>query len=235
MPKEPKREPQAAIATAVPSGCSAGDADRLLDHLSVVRRRRGTAHSSWLDSSSSRSSSAACCSGLYVVFEEVSRRESSLRIRLSSGPRPDMTSVWNLAAAVVLPLGYAVVLITVLRGASLVSASARHAALRGLVQLLDLDPVLRARPTTSWSSINRDVVAIPDALTRALVIGLAILTYTTVNRLLVYVAYGTLARPQRPDDRRQLGRQPARDVDALPGRAGLGRRRSTSRGSRRWS
>src|ERR1700710_451972 len=54
--------------------------------------------------------------GLYVVFEEVSRRESSLRIRLSNGPRPDMTSVWNLAAAVVLPLGYAVVLITVLRG-----------------------------------------------------------------------------------------------------------------------
>jgi diguanylate cyclase (GGDEF)-like protein len=128
--------------------------------------------------------------GLYIVFEEVSRRESSLRIRLSSGPRPDMTSVWNLAAAVVLPLGYAVVLITVLRG---------HRWLRHQRDV---------RPYAAWfsystsilscaaahyvvASINNSLIQVPDTLTRALVIGLAILTYTSVNRLLVYVAYGT--------------------------------------------
>jgi diguanylate cyclase (GGDEF)-like protein len=128
--------------------------------------------------------------GLYIVFEEVSRRESSLRIRLSNGPRPDMTSVWNLAAAVVLPLGYAVVLITVLRG---------HRWLRHQRDV---------RPYAAWFgystsvlscaaahlvvvSVNSHIVAAPDTLTRALVIGLAILAYTTTNRLLVYVAFGT--------------------------------------------
>jgi diguanylate cyclase (GGDEF)-like protein len=128
--------------------------------------------------------------GLYVVFEEVSRRESSLRIRLSNGPRPDMTSVWNLAAAVVLPLGYAVVLISVLRG---------HRWFRHQRDV---------RPYAAWFgfstsvlscaaahyvvvAINRGVVEMPGAITRALVIGLAIVAYTTVNRLLVYVAFGT--------------------------------------------
>jgi diguanylate cyclase (GGDEF)-like protein len=189
VPKEPKREPQAASRPR--SLRVAPRATQIV--YSIIYLSCAVVAASALIMARLELKPLVQCTlllGLYVVFEEVSRRESSLRIRLSSGPRPDMTSVWNLAAAVVLPLGYAVVLITVLR------------AHRWFRHQRDM------RPYAAWfsystsilscaaahyvvTSVNTDVVAISDALTRGLVIGLAILTYTTINRLLVYVAYGT--------------------------------------------
>jgi diguanylate cyclase (GGDEF)-like protein len=132
--------------------------------------------------------------GLYAVFEEVSRRESTLRIRLSNGPRPDMTSVWTLAAAVVLPLGYSVVLILVLRAHRWVRHQ-RDNDVRPYVAWLSVSAASILPCAVAHFivvSIRNDLVKLPDGLSSALVIGTAILAYTLVNRTLVYIAVASL-------------------------------------------
>ncbi len=130
---------------------------------------------------------------LYAVFEEVSRRESMLRIRLSNGPRPDMTSVWTLAAAVTLPLGYAVVLIAVLRGHRWLRHQ-RARDVRPYVAWLGFATSILACASARYVVlyVHKQIQHLPHGLTDGLIIALAIIAYTLVNRLLVYLAGAAL-------------------------------------------
>jgi len=131
--------------------------------------------------------------GLYGVFEEFSRRETRLRIRLGNGPQPDMTSVWTLAAAVVLPLGYAVILIAVLRGHRWLRHQ-RERDVRPYVAWVTCSTVLLACGAAHAVVlyVHGQFIKLPEGLTSALVIVIGIIVYTMVNRLLVYAAAGSL-------------------------------------------
>jgi diguanylate cyclase (GGDEF)-like protein len=128
--------------------------------------------------------------GLYIVFEETSIRESTLRIKLSSGPAADMTSVWTLAAAVILPLAYCMTLIALLLTHQLI----RHqrtklpyvAAYAISVNLLSGGAAHLVVVAT-----NGHTGGLSPTLVRALVVCAAILAFTTVNRLTVYISYAS--------------------------------------------
>src|SRR6266566_258391 len=53
---------------------------------------------------------------LAMLFEETSRTVDRLRFRITEGVYVDMTSVWLVASAIVLPAAYAVIVVVVVRG-----------------------------------------------------------------------------------------------------------------------
>jgi diguanylate cyclase (GGDEF)-like protein len=130
--------------------------------------------------------------GLLIViaigFEEGSRRSARMQIRMSSQLRTDMTSVWAVGGAVALPSSLAVLLL----GAVLVYDWFRHQRPAG-------EPMYRKAFVTSTALLGclvagaayrgfAEVCAgMPWALAGPVPVLLAILAYTTVNRLLVTV------------------------------------------------
>ena len=128
--------------------------------------------------------------GLYVAFEEASMRESALRLRLSNGPAADMTSVWTLAAAVILPLGYALLLIALVWGHQRLRH--QHAKLFFLATFaLSTWLLSGAAAHLVMMTTAGHTWGLPPALARALAIVVAILVYTSVNRATVYSSYAS--------------------------------------------
>lgn len=135
---------------------------------------------------------------LCVVFEEIALQVGKLRLLISTGPQPDMTSVWTFAGALVLPAGYAAVLAMVVAIDVWVrrrKASGQY-AYRTIYSAATI--VLACLSTTLVrSNIQAHLHAIPSAIAMAIAIIGAGLVYTTINRVLVVIAIH-LMHPQTP-------------------------------------
>ncbi len=126
--------------------------------------------------------------GLGLVFEEMSRRVARIRLLISLGPNPDMTSVWTFAAAVLLPPGQAAVLAIAVavhlwlrqyRGNA--SAPYRRVYTAATVVVACLAASALLHPAGSHIDTGYSVAA------AALVVA-AIILYTSVQRLLISAA-----------------------------------------------
>jgi diguanylate cyclase (GGDEF)-like protein len=127
--------------------------------------------------------------GLSVVFEELSRQVGRLRLLVSSGPKPDMTSVWTFAGAVVLYPGQAALLAAAVTGHVWLSrqrAAGQH-AYRKLYTAATI--VLACLACSTVLHDNRWLVgALPPGGRAALTLAVALLVYTGTNRLLISLA-----------------------------------------------
>ncbi|HEY3737721.1 MAG TPA: GGDEF domain-containing protein [Jatrophihabitans sp.] len=134
--------------------------------------------------------------GLCLVFEEIALQAGKLRLLVSTGPQPDMTSVWTFAGALVLPAGYAALL------AILISVDIWIRRQKATGQYLyrkvysAATIVLACLTTTAVRSfVEQRVSGIPSGLVTLIAIVAAAIVYTAVNRLLIILA-ARLANPQ---------------------------------------
>jgi diguanylate cyclase (GGDEF)-like protein len=126
---------------------------------------------------------------LSLVFQEMSRRVGKMRLLISNGPQPDMTSVWTFAGAVVLPPGYAGVLAV---------AIATHMWLRQqretgqyvFRRVYSAATVVLACLASSsiLASSERSLGSGGYGIGSAAVVLVAFLVYTSINRLLISAA-----------------------------------------------
>jgi diguanylate cyclase (GGDEF)-like protein len=129
---------------------------------------------------------------LGVVFEELARKVGKQRLLISSGPQPDMTSVWTFAGTLLVAPGYAALLAAVLAG-YLWIRQGREAG-----QFL-------YRKVYSGATIVLACLAASAVLSHsggstfaeypAVAIALALVVYTCVNRLLISLAVVLAGNP----------------------------------------
>ncbi|MCU1658108.1 MAG: hypothetical protein JWO57_2764, partial [Pseudonocardiales bacterium] len=124
--------------------------------------------------------------GLAVGFEEGTRGVASLRLRLSEHLKPDMTTVWTAAAAIVLPPAYAagcvitLLIYMYLRLQRPAGEQLYRKILTGATIVLSCLVVSQViENLTSYE------IGIGPGMGAALAAGLALLAYTATNRLLV--------------------------------------------------
>jgi diguanylate cyclase (GGDEF)-like protein len=126
---------------------------------------------------------------LSLVFEEMSRRVGKMRLLISKGPQPDMNSVWTFAGAIVLPTGYAGLLAV---------AIAMHMWLRQQREtgqyvyrrVYSAATVVLAclASSTILEYSGRHLGSGGFGLETAATVLVAIVIYTSINRLLISVA-----------------------------------------------
>jgi diguanylate cyclase (GGDEF)-like protein len=131
---------------------------------------------------------------LAVVFEELARKVGKQRLLISSGPQPDMTSVWTFAGTLVLAPGYAALLAAVL-AAYLWFRQQRQAGqflYRKVYSGATI--VLACLAASAVLSNSGDSVPGPTQYP-ALSVALALVVYTCVNRLLISLAVVLVGNP----------------------------------------
>jgi diguanylate cyclase (GGDEF)-like protein len=126
---------------------------------------------------------------LGVAFEEVTGRASRLRLRLSEHLKADMTSVWFVPAAIILPAPYAVACVCAL----LVYMWFRRHRPAGELLFRKVGSAAGFVLTclaTRWvvGLIDLHRVGIPGGVTGAVAVCIALVAYTVVNRTLVTLA-----------------------------------------------
>ncbi|MEP6600008.1 MAG: diguanylate cyclase [Actinomycetota bacterium] len=138
----------------------------------------------------------ALCLGLSIGFEELTRRIERLRFRLTSGALVDLSSVWIFAATVVLPPGYATVLIVVMR-THLWLRQQRGSGMRLYRQVFTAAAFVLASQAAGGvrSAVDGRLDALPPGLSVALIIGIALCVYLAVNVTLVLTAIWLATRP----------------------------------------
>ena len=125
---------------------------------------------------------------LGVLFEELSRQVGKQRLLISSGPQPDMTSVWTFGGVLVLPPGYAALL------AALLTTYLWIRQQRTAGQFLYRKVYSGATIVLACLAASVFLAPVaqnpnPSPLTHpAALVALALLVYTCVNRLLISVA-----------------------------------------------
>ena len=132
---------------------------------------------------------AALLVGTSVVFEEVSRQVGRMRLLISTGPKPDMTSVWTFAAPITLHPGQAALVATVITGHIWFARqrAAGQFAYRKLYSAATI--VLACLASSAILHGNRwPVGSLPAGIGFAAALVLALMVYTGVNRLLVSLA-----------------------------------------------
>ncbi|MDT4909384.1 MAG: hypothetical protein QOD31_2529 [Pseudonocardiales bacterium] len=127
--------------------------------------------------------------GLAVLFEEVTRRAGRMRLRLSAYLKADMTSVWFIPAAILLPATYAVGTVIAL----LYYMWLRQQRLAGEIPYRKIGSAATfviACLATGWavSVIQAHPLGMSGGVTTAFAILVALVVYTVVNRALVTVA-----------------------------------------------
>jgi diguanylate cyclase (GGDEF)-like protein len=136
-----------------------------------------------------------CCIG----YEECSRRLEGLRFRFANGPNADMTSVWMVSAAIVLPPIDAVIVVVSFRAVRWVLYQ-RNVGMK-------LYRTVFTAATMVWACLGVSFVlrrfglaldSVPSDLHAAVAIIVAILVFTTVNRVLVVAAVGLASRSFAP-------------------------------------
>jgi diguanylate cyclase (GGDEF)-like protein len=126
---------------------------------------------------------------LAIAFEEGTNRAGRLRLRLSEHLKPDMTSVWFVAAAIILPAPYAVACV----GLLLCYMWFRRQRSEGELAYRKLGTaatIVIACLVTHWvvGFIAGHGMVVPGGVTGAVAVLIALLSYTVVNRTLVTFA-----------------------------------------------
>lgn len=123
---------------------------------------------------------------LAVFFEEATSRAGRLRIRLSEDLKPDMTSVWFVPAAIILPTPYAVACVVTLLCYMWVRQH-RAAGEDKFRKVGTGATIIIACLTTNMAVhyIQAHPLGIPGGVTGAVAVGVALVVYTVTNRALV--------------------------------------------------
>jgi diguanylate cyclase (GGDEF)-like protein len=132
---------------------------------------------------------------LGVIFEELARQVGKQRLLISSGPQPDMTSVWTFAGTLVLAPGYAGLLAALL-AAHLWFRQQRAAGQFAYRKVYSGATIVLA--CLAASAVLRVGVAnpLPSPTDHAAVLVLlALVVYTLVNRMLISLAVVLAGRP----------------------------------------
>ncbi|MDT4894820.1 MAG: hypothetical protein QOE97_3855 [Pseudonocardiales bacterium] len=140
----------------------------------------------------------AFLAALCVVFEEISLQVGKLRLLISTGPQPDMTSVWTFAGALVLPAAYAALLAVVMAFDVWIrrqKASGQY-AFRKVYSAATI--VLACLAANAVRESTGDMLSgWSREFASALAIVVAALAYTATNRLLIVCAARS-ANPEAP-------------------------------------
>ncbi|MDT4972406.1 MAG: hypothetical protein QOG22_2549 [Pseudonocardiales bacterium] len=124
---------------------------------------------------------------LGVVFEELARKVGKQRLLISSGPQPDMTSVWTFAGTLVLAPGYAALLAAVL-AAYLWIRQQREAGQFLYRKVYSGATIVLACLAASAVLSHSGASVLAPTQYPAVYIALALVVYTCVNRLLISLA-----------------------------------------------
>ena len=134
---------------------------------------------------------------LAVFFDEASRTVDRLRLRITEGVFVDMTSVWLLAGAVVLPAAYAVLLVVAVRAHMWVRHQRRQGVPAHRQVFTAASMMLGCLACCAMvRHIAPDLESSP-ALVSALAVVAGLLVYTAINTALVAAAMFAAAPPQR--------------------------------------
>jgi len=127
--------------------------------------------------------------GLAVVFEEATRRAARMRLRLSEYLKADMTSVWFIPAAILLPPAYAAGTVIALLYYMWLRQQ-RHTGEVPYRKIGSAAMFVIACLATGWavSYIHAHRLGVPGGVAGALAVLIALLVYTVMNRALVTVA-----------------------------------------------
>jgi diguanylate cyclase (GGDEF)-like protein len=126
---------------------------------------------------------------LAVIFEEAASKASRLRIQLSDDLKPDMTSVWVIPAATVLPPAYAVGYLAALL--TYVWFRQQRPAGEDLYRKLSTAATIMCGCLAArWALqfVNEHLATIPGGISGTLAIVGSLIVYTVVNRGLVTAA-----------------------------------------------
>jgi diguanylate cyclase (GGDEF)-like protein len=126
---------------------------------------------------------------LCTAFEEISLQVGKLRLLVSTGPQPDMTSVWTFAGALVLPAGYAAVLAVIMALDVWVrrqKASGQYIYRKVYSAATIVLACLAASTVRQY--VEHHVSSVPPGLATAIAIVVAAIAYTIVNRMLIVLA-----------------------------------------------
>jgi diguanylate cyclase (GGDEF)-like protein len=126
---------------------------------------------------------------LAVFFEEATSRAGRLRLRLSDHLKPDMTSVWFIPAAIVLPATYAVVCIAGLLWYVWLRQQ-RPAGEAAFRKVGTAATIIVACLAANWAVgyVAAHPVGIPHGVMTPVAVGAALIVYAVTNRALVTVA-----------------------------------------------
>jgi diguanylate cyclase (GGDEF)-like protein len=134
-------------------------------------------------------SRAAILLGMSIVFEELSRQVGKMRLLISTGPKPDMTSVWTFAAPIALYPGQAAVLAAAVTGHVWLTRQ-RAAGQYAYRKLYTAATIILACLASSAVLHNQHwaVGSLPAGVRFAITLFVALAVYTCVNRLLISLA-----------------------------------------------
>jgi diguanylate cyclase (GGDEF)-like protein len=135
---------------------------------------------------------------LAVIFEETSRSVDRLRLRITEGVYTDMTSVWLVSGAIVLPGAYALTLVVLVRGHMWIRHQRRD-GMRAHRQLFTAASMVLA--CLGAGALIATVAPLTEgpssALGSALVVVVGLVVYTLINTGLVSGAMYLANRPER--------------------------------------
>ena len=133
-----------------------------------------------------------------MIFEETSRTVDRLRLRITEGVYTDMTSVWLVAGAIVLPAAYVVALVVIVRGHMWIRHQRRN-GMRAYRQLFTAASMVLAclSVTALVDQVAPGVDGPSSALGSAAVVAVGLVVYTVINTGLVVGAMYVTSRPER--------------------------------------
>jgi diguanylate cyclase (GGDEF)-like protein len=131
---------------------------------------------------------------LGVVFEELARKVGKQRLLISSGPQPDMTSVWTFAGTLVLAPGYAALLAAILAAYLWIRQQREAGQFLYRKVYSGATIVLACLAASAVLSHTGGSVPAPTEYP-AISVALALVVYTCVNRLLISLAVVLVGGP----------------------------------------
>src|SRR6266496_1367009 len=135
---------------------------------------------------------------LAMLFEETSRTVDRLRFRITEGVYVDMTSVWLVASAIVLPAAYAVIVVVVVRG-HMWFRHQRRIGMHAYRQLFTAASMILG--CLACGAVVRDlqpaVAGLSSAVESAIVVIAGLATFAAINVGLVAIGMYLAMKPQR--------------------------------------
>lgn len=136
---------------------------------------------------------------LGILFEELARQVGKQRLLNSSGPQPDMTSVWTFAGTLVLAPGYAALFVVALAGYYMWVRQTRQAGRPPYREIYSVSTIVLACLAASavLGHMGNSPPPMPSEHSALLIVA-ALVVYTCVNRMLISVAVVLAGGPMTP-------------------------------------